>query len=271
MEPEIQAIGTEESKEELSVTEAQREVVASTYGINIEAHEGEFNPYQVKFLCYGESGSGKTVFSSTWPKPIFLDIDKGMASIKRKVHRVSIDSWAMLDNAVLFLEKTKHPFKTVVIDSLNELQSLTMRNIVTAFPQIRRAYTDLPSQSDYGKMLDDADKMIRRLKGLSINVVFICNVAPQEYETDVVQPQLVGKHSARTLSRMMDVIGYLYKTEGGNPQEGGKQRIMVFDASRYVTKDRSGVLPPTVQDPTYKLLFAYWRARWKQPTIEGEK
>jgi hypothetical protein len=219
-----------------------------------KVHEGKFDPEQVKFLVYGESGSGKTVFASSWPGAVFLDLDKGMASVKKQVHRVEINYWEDLTEAVDMLANEEHPFKTVVLDSLNELQHLTMRNVVKSFPGIRRSYDSLPAMSDYGKMLSDFDNMVRYIRSLALNVVLIAQVAPREYETDPVQPQFTGKATARNLSRMMDVVGFLDKREA----EGAKTRVMIFDAVNYVTKDRSGNLPQSVENPTYSKLLPFW-------------
>lgn len=220
-----------------------------------EVHEGKFDPNKVKFLVYGESGVGKTVFSSTWPDPVFLDIDKGMASVNREVHRIPIDNWEDLIDATDFLANEVHPFKTIVLDSLNELQYLSMRNVVQSFPSIRRSYDSLPSISDYGKMLDDFDKIVRFIKAIDANIVMISQVASREYETDPVQPQFIGKSTARNLSRMMDIIGYLDKRDSS---EGAKTRMMIFDAVNYVTKDRSGQLPQQMENPSYEQLLRYW-------------
>lgn len=262
MSIEVELHEGEPVQEEFAELTGQEISTATNYGIRILRHEGEFNPNEVKFLVYGESGVGKTVFASSWPSVLFLDIDKGMASIDREVHRIPINRWDHLEQAFIFLQKEDHPFKTVVVDSLNELQYLRMRTLLKAYPNIRRAYDDLPSQSDYGKMLDDYEVMVRKLKSLSMNVVYICNVSSQQYETDLVQPQLVGKNSARNLARMMDIIGYIYKVEGGG--EGSKDRHMVFDAVQYVTKDRSDVLPETIKNPTYEELYKHWQERFKK-------
>jgi len=219
-------------------------------------HEGKFNPDEVKFLVYGESGVGKTVFASTWPDVCFLDIDKGMASVKRQVFRVEINYWEDLLTAIEWVVSGEHPFKTVVLDSLNELQYLTMRNVVSAFPSIKRPYNNLPSQSDYGKMLDEFEKNVRWLRSARMNVVLIAQVAPREYETDPVQPQLVGKASSRNLCRMMDIVGYLDKADGEG--DGAKTRVLTFDATNYVTKDRSDKLPQRLEHPTYDVLRSYW-------------
>jgi hypothetical protein len=221
----------------------------------LEAVNG-FNPDQVKFVIYGESGSGKTVFASTWPRPVFLDLDKGMASIRREVHRFPINTWEDLSEVCGMLRDQPHPFKTVVLDSLNELQKLAMRNVVETYTSVRRSYDNLPGIGDYGKMLADADGVIRFLRALPLNIVLITQVANRVFETDPVQPQLTGKNSARDLCRMVDIVGFIDKTdsEGGGP----KTRVLTFEGVNYVTKDRSGVLPSKVEHPTYEVLRKYW-------------
>lgn len=227
------------------------------YLIKIDTHEGKFNAEEVKFLVYAESGVGKTVFASTWPDPIFLDADQGMSSVKKRVGRIEIEKWADLSNAVSFLAQSEHKYKTVIVDSLNEVQFLVMQHVIRKFPSVRRPYEDLASQSDYGKALMDFDKYMRRLRALSLNVVFIANRAVQEYPTDAIQPQFVGKNTARNVARMMDIIGYLHKTDGGEKER--KQRVMVFDAANYITKDRSDRLPSTVSDPKYDKLYQFFK------------
>lgn len=244
--------------------------IAQEFGVVLEEHEGLFNLDEVKFLVYGESGSGKTVFSSTWPETVFLDVDKGMSSVTRKVGRIPISrtkqqtAWEALLRAIDYLESGQHKFATVVVDSLNEMQTISMNHIIEKFPEIRRPYNELASQGDYGKMLFDFDNAVRRLKALPTHVVFVCQVAPQQYETDVIQPQLVGKHTSRNISRMMDVIGYLYKQEGGEGDSDKKERSMVFDAVNHVTKDRSALLPLTIENPTFSELYAFWQTQFDE-------
>jgi len=244
--------------------------IAKEFGVELEEHEGFFNLEQVKFLIYGESGAGKTVFSSSWPDCVFLDIDKGMSSVTRRVARIPISAtkqqtaWDAMTRAIAYLESGQHNFKTVVVDSLNEMQAIAMDDILENFPEIRRPYNRLASKGDYGMMLFDFDHALRRLKALPMHVVFVCQVASREYETDVIQPQLTGKNTPRTVARMMDVIGYLYKQEGGDEETSGDKsvRIMIFDAVNHVTKDRSGLLPMRVQNPVFATLYEHWQTQF---------
>jgi hypothetical protein len=235
-----------------------------------QVHEGKFDPYNVKFLVYGESGAGKTVFSATWPDVVFLDIDKGMSSVNSSVFRFPIDYWEDLVDVSVFLANEGHPFKTIVVDSVNEMQNLSLRSVVSRFSSVKRAYESLAGVGDYGKMLDDVDKMLRFLKSISGNLVLIAQVAPREYETDPVRPLLTGKNSPRAITQMMDVVGFLDKTESASPTPGGgKLRTMMFDGVGYVVKDRSGTLPAKVEDPSYGALLKFWERRVSK-TEQGE-
>lgn len=259
--------------QEVEIPELEKVIsLAEEFGIELEQHEGFFNLDEVKLLVYGESGAGKTVFSASWPECVFLDMDKGMSSVTRKVSRIPIhdtpeqSAWEGLTRAINFLETSDlHTFGTVVIDSLNEMQIISMDHIIRKFPKVRRPYDELASQSDYGKMLDDFSKAVRRLKALPMHVVYICQVAPQIYETDVIQPQLVGKHTSRNVARMMDIVGYLYKKEGGEGASKKKnEREMIFDSVNYVTKDRSDYLPFTITNPTFSELYEHWQKQFDE-------
>lgn len=222
----------------------------------IETHAGEFDPKRVRCMVYGESGSGKTVFAATWNEPIFLDLDDGMASITHPVARIGISGWQELQEAYMYLKFSEHKFKTVVVDSLNESQWHSMQNVINNFPAIRRSYDNLPSMSDYGKALDDFDKFVRVMRALPMNVVFIAQLAKRDDPEEMARPQFTGKATAENIARMMDVIGFLYKMDSTDPI---KPRIMTFDDSRYVVKDRSGKLPTQIINPTYAKLAEYWK------------
>ena len=149
-----------------------------------------------------------------------------------------------------------HPkdYSTIVLDSLNEMQYLAMSSTLENYPKIRRSYGSLPGESDYGKMLFDFDNMIRFYKSLPYHILLIAQSNTQQRDTDIVMPQLTGKNTARNIMRMMDVIGYLHKSDDS------KVRVMSFDVSDHVTKDRSGQLPAKLQRPTFRAMSTFWGA-----------
>lgn len=227
---------------------------------NLDA--GGFDPNRVRIMVYGESGVGKTRFAATWPSPFFVDMDDGLASVDTPVARVpvSVDTyadriWSIYD----YLATGEHPYKTIILDSLNEAQAFGLKSTVAAFPSVRRPYDSLAGQSDYGKMLADFDDVLRYYKSLPYHLILIAQVQSREFDTDLVQPQLIGKSTARNVARMVDVVGYMYR-------DGDANLNMSFKASDYVTKDRSGKLPATMQNPSYKAMASFW-----SPTKQATK
>ncbi len=225
----------------------------------IQRHGGRFDSNKFKMLVYGESGSGKTRFAATFPNALFADLDKGMASVDWEVDVADINSFEELKDLYEFLREGKHNYETIVIDTLNEMQRLALHATVEDFPAIRRSYNDLPSQSDYGKMLHDMVELTINFAYLPMRVVFISQVISRQFDTDVIQPQLIGKNTAREICRKMDVIGYIYKSEKEVEDDNRKVSEIVFDAANYVVKDRSGKLPAVIVDPSFEKLNAYWK------------
>lgn len=230
----------------------------------IEQHGGTFVPDAVKMLVYGESGAGKTRFASTWPNVIFADIDKGMSSVTEKVDRVPVDdagdssAWDKLNAMYQFLKAGEHSYQTVVIDTLNEMQRIAMHMTIEEFQMVRRSYGNLPSMSDYGKMLHDMLELTRDFIALPMRVLLLAQVNSRQFDTDTLMPQLTGKNTAREIARKMDVIGYIFKSEKED-NEGHKLSEMSFDAVDYVTKDRSFRLPASLVNPTFARVEAFWK------------
>ncbi len=117
-----------------------------------------------------------------------------------------IDTFEQLEELYEFLRYGNHSYESVVIDTLNEMQRIAMHATVEEFPSIRRSYDDLPSQSDYGKMLHDMMELTINFAHLPMRVVFLSQVISRQFDTDVLQPQLIGKNTARDICRKMDII-----------------------------------------------------------------
>lgn len=220
--------------------------------VQIEEIQG-FNHQNFTMIVYGEAGVGKTRFASTFPDPVFIDADFGMASVTRKVARIPVRSWDELRQAYSLIkaEVDKGRFKTVVIDTLNEVQAISLRSIITQYPGINRPYGSLASESDYGKMLFDFEAFLRSVhSGLNCIKVFLAQVAPKQYSTDTVNIGLIGKSTARNVARIADIIGYMYRQE--------EKQAIAFNMDEFVTKDRTGRLPPVLQEPDFEKLIAYF-------------
>ena len=87
----------------------------------------------VKVLVYGVAGVGKTTFASKFPKPLFIDLDRG--SEKLDVERVSgIKTWPDMVATLTEIAETLHrgeefPYQTVVIDTADKAAEMCTRHI----------------------------------------------------------------------------------------------------------------------------------------------
>ena len=218
----------------------------------------------IRMMIYADSGVGKTRFAATWPKPIFLDADKGMMSVDIAVGRINIDNWMELQDAFTLLRtpEAQKQYDTIVFDTLNEIQHIAMQNVLGSFPEIKRPYKSLPQVGDYGKSLNDFDLLIRGFLKLPYHQIFIAQVKKKEFDTDPIEPHLTGKHTTPNIARKMSVIGYMNRVPIA-ADEGGQLivPVMYFNEQEVVSKDRTGTLPPSITEPTYDKLAFYWNKK----------
>jgi hypothetical protein len=205
------------------------------------------NQFGLSVLLYGESGSGKTTFASTFPKPIFFDLDGGLASIahknpmryprssKRVVTRYS-EITKFFTLITTELQKPEPGFKTIVVDSLNELQEVTMNHVLQDYPT-NRQYDDNPTLADYGKALRDFIRIVQSFKQLPCNVVFIASSAPRQYEDEQTFPLFVGKQTLLKVAKAVDMVGYCFSEYAENRQEV-RYKVNFVNTPRHLGKNR---------------------------------
>lgn len=73
-------------------------------------------------VLYGDAGAGKSTLGTTFPSPIFLDLDNGLRAFD--VPSIPIDTAEKLEEAVSALETEEHEFKTVVVDTIDEVEAV---------------------------------------------------------------------------------------------------------------------------------------------------
>lgn len=89
---------------------------------------------QIITIC-GDAGLGKSSLAATFPKPIFIRAEDGVARIPKAfrpnalpVIRSEEDVWEQLKDLI----KDEHDFKTVVIDTISKLDRIFVTSILKA-------------------------------------------------------------------------------------------------------------------------------------------
>jgi len=231
-------------------------------GLKIEKIEAA-EPH-INILIYGESGAGKTHLAGTadqvpeMRKVLFLDVEGGAFTLRHvspNIDTIRIRTWADMVRALAELEAGGHGYKTVIVDSLTEVQKYSMYavmgGVVDKEPD-RDA--DIPSLREYLKNTELVRKFVRKFRDLPMNTIITAlrgeDKDMKRAKTDYF-PGLQGK-VAKEVSAMVDGVFYLYTKE----IDGENQRVLLTSkVEDIVAKDRSGALPQIVVDPTMKFLY----------------
>ncbi len=87
-----------------------------------QIHSGK-RPAPRRALLYGVQGVGKSLFASRSPKPVFLQTEDGLGEIDCEKFPLTT-SYEQAIAALSELYSEKHPYQTIVVDSLDWLERL---------------------------------------------------------------------------------------------------------------------------------------------------
>jgi len=215
-------------------------------------------------IIYGDPGSGKTVLAGSSDQVpdmrpvIFIDIEGGTFSIRERfpeVEVVRVETWNDMQKIYDALLMEDHEYNTVVLDSLTEIQKFSMYNIMEfTVKKDPDRDPDVPSMREWGKNIEQIRKLVRAFRDLPMHTVFTALAkTDKDNKTGSVKtmPSLSGKLAAE-VSAFVDIVGYQYT----KVMEDELRRFLLTTATdRYVAKDRSDHLSPTLENPTMKDIF----------------
>ena len=243
----------------------------------------------MSILVHADTKVGKSTFANTSPAPVlYLDVEAAHRFLPRtKVFwdpvreappevgrgRVSAQSSEIVDvdweicvvivreyrsmvKAYEWLNSGQHPFKSVVIDSISELQKRCKEEI--------RTLDEDMNQRKWGQLLDHMEWLVRGLRDLTehptkpIEAIVLTSMTTQREGKwrPYVQGQL-----ATTMPYFLDVIGYMFVQEvptGEGPTAGTQKvrRMLVSPHEMFEAWERvQGKLGEVVDNPTVTMML----------------
>lgn len=217
-------------------------------------------------LCYGKSGTGKTAFAGSWPKPLLLlDIrEKGYESVLdvEGIDVLPIEKWAEIEDVYWHLEGgTK--YKTIVVDQLTALQALGLQKVRD---DKGMEADEVISQRSWGQISGLMTTWIynfRELCGKGYHVLFNAHERlrePQEEDDDRIAPS-VGSNLMQSVASFtngaVSVIGntFIREVEGQDKKTEVQFCMRVGPHAYYAAKIRrpisAGPAPGVIVNPTF--------------------
>ncbi len=220
-------------------------------------------PQVVNMLVYGDPGVGKTVLAGSASEVeamspvLFIDVEGGTMSLRNKypqVDVVRVASWSDMTNVYNDIASSTDSYKTIVLDSLTEIQKFSMYNImrdlVMGDPD---RDPDVPGIREWGKNSEQIRRFVRAFRDLSVNTIFTAlSATDKDQKTGITlsRPYLSGK-LASEVAGFLDIVCYMYI----RVVEGDVRRLMLTSGTdTCVAKDRSDSLPPVLEEPDMKTI-----------------
>lgn len=224
-------------------------------------------PY-INMLVYGDSGVGKTTFAGSADdcpdlRPVLMiDFEGGTESLVRSypdVQQVRVTTWKEMQAVYDELQRGKTGFRTVILDSLTEIQKFNMYSIMEDLQKMRPDLDpDVPTMREWGKNLEQMRKFVRAFRDLPMNTIFTALKKDDKNDrTGMVttMPSLSGK-LAGEVAAFLDIVAYYYVKRIGSGEDAEDRRLLLTQKTETViAKDRTRSLPVVVEDPTMQTLF----------------
>ncbi len=210
----------------------------------------------------GDAGLGKTSLAATFPKPIFIRAEDGLQAIPTATRP---DAFPLLSNVDMLWEqltaliKEDHDYKTLVIDSVTQLDNLFTNHIVDTDPKKPR--TIAQALGGYGagfQALSSLHGRVRKAAGIlneakGMNIVFIAHSETETIELPDQDPYTrynirMQKKSVSHFIDNVDMVAYL-KLETHTFGDGERKkaisdgtRILVsYATAANISKNRFGI------------------------------
>lgn len=140
----------------------------------------------LRIALFGVPGVGKSTFAAQAPSPIFLCAEDGAGFLDAKAFPKPL-SWQDVLDAVETLLRDEHPFKTLVIDTLDALESLCWEHVCRMHGGSKiRSIEDFGYGKGYQHAVEAWEQLLRRLEQLQarrgLHLVLIAHAVARDHK-----------------------------------------------------------------------------------------
>ena len=208
----------------------------------------QFSMSNLSMLLYGAPKIGKSTFCSRAENALFIATEPGLNHLE--TYNIRVNSWREFLEAMALIAKGNHPFKTIVIDTVDKLcdfceQELCAQNNVVSL-------SDFAFGKGYALYKTEMSRVFQKVFALNMGVILTSHTQL----TDVDTPQgritrwtpTFPKRIQDVIIPMVDIIGFAQNVVSLNEKgERVEERVLqTKTSSLWEAGDRTGRLPETI-------------------------
>jgi len=200
-------------------------------------------------LLYGPSKAGKTTTASQADGALFLATEPGLNALN--AFQVPITNWDDLLNACGELAAGNHPFKTIVVDTIDLAYRFCAEHMLKKYNADHES--DLSYGKGYAMVNNEFHRVLTKLAHLPYGLILISHAQEKEVETRTGKymktvPTLPDK-ARKIVLGLVDIILYCdveaVRDAGG--QMNFRRVIRTKPSQYYEAGDRTGRLPEILE------------------------
>ena len=205
----------------------------------------------MKVNVYGQSGTGKTRFWSTWPQPTLVILASGgddpgeLISIDTPANRKGIDELVIqkLSDINELVEAIKsgelNKYETVVLDHASGLQDIAVKELLGLENSPVQMGWGTASQQQWGQIGLAMKEALRHLLGLKQNVLIIAQQREfnVDNESDQLMPYVASALSPSVVGWLNPAVDYIVQTYKRNKVVTKTKKIAGKEVEQTVQTD----------------------------------
>lgn len=199
----------------------------------VKPSEMKFEGKKLFIIIAGVPGIGKTTLALSAPKPLLIDLDKGVDRVETR-YRTDTDVVGSYEELRNDLEKTDlSPYETIVIDTGGKLLEMLKPVVIARDPKNAQTNGEL-SLKGYGAVKKMFNEFVSFVKGLNKHIVMVFHATEV---TDGEMTKLRIRVEGKTRDEVWDSVDI-----GGFLEMRGNKRIIGFsNCDRYYAKGTHGI------------------------------
>ena len=212
-------------------------------------------------MVYGQTKIGKTTLCANAEGALFLATEPGLNALD--VYQAPILSWEDLLNACAEIVEGKHPFKTVIIDTVDNAYKFCVEFILRKFKVEHES--DLGYGKGYALVNNEFQRVLTKLAFLPYGLFLISHAKEMEMDSRTgkytrVVPTLPDK-ARKIVLGMADMVLFcdLEVSTGENGEQRVRRVIRTKPSLYYEAGDRTGRLPDSL-DLDFKAFLTEFNA-----------